>query len=318
MKEKTLCTVITFNFLAYAQALHFSVNRHRETQLCALITDKIEADLTDEDKDQVKVLPETIRLYYLDQLQHLNLAKDLSAKYGLSDMDCLRWSLKPVFIQFLIHNEKYKRILYCDSDLFFFEDPIFLFNELDTFNILLTPHWRSSDPKKDQENFDQLFVAGIFNAGFIGANQFAADAMEWWAKACLHQCVKNFSIGQFVDQTYLNLFPVLFEKVHILKHKGCNVANWNQVDCPRSVSNGNVMIDQLWPVVFIHFTKSTIQGIQSGVDFSLTPFLQRYVDVLQTFGVDLAAAKPPEQEKTGLGVKSLTSRIIKKIKRETR
>ncbi|MDQ3534014.1 MAG: hypothetical protein M3421_00110, partial [Bacteroidota bacterium] len=277
MKKTTFCTVVTFNYLPYALALHHSINQFGNYGLCIFISDKKRNDLSEHDQTSIANFPPNIRLFYLEELLATGIGENLYSKYVASDMDCFRWSMKPVFIKFLIENENYEKIIYGDSDLFFFDDPQFLFNELDTSDILLTPHWRSSDPLKDKSNFDHLFVAGIFNAGFIGVNSNGKEAMAWWANVCLYQCIKDTSIGQFVDQTYLNLFPVLFAKVHILRHKGCNVANWNTVDCPRTSDGNKVLIENKWPIVFIHFTKSTLLGIHLGYDPVLKPYLEEYI-----------------------------------------
>ncbi|MCS7029618.1 MAG: hypothetical protein NZ519_12725, partial [Bacteroidia bacterium] len=74
-------------------------------------------------------------------------------------------------------------------DLYFYNDYQFLLNELDTYNIILTPHWRNSNPNlhidKSHEHFEHLFFAGLFNAGFIGCNQHAKHMIEWWAACCV-------------------------------------------------------------------------------------------------------------------------------------
>ena len=110
-----------------------------------------------------------------------------------------------------------------------------LFNELENNNTVLTPHWRGEYPEIDEVNFNLQFVGGLYNAGFIGVNESAKNAMSWWANACLYKCEKDFKNGHYVDQTYLNLLPIYFEGIKILKHQGCNVANWNQNVCKRTI-----------------------------------------------------------------------------------
>ena len=150
--------------------------------------------------------------------------------------------------------------------------------------MLLTPHWRASDPLVDPANFQELFNRGIYNAGFIAANKEAVPILEWWGKLCEYKCDFAPQLGFHADQTYLNLFPIYFSGVEILKHKGCNVANWNIVECKRVVSlDGTVLICNEFPIVFIHFTRSTINGILRGSDRILMPYLKQYSLILKKY-----------------------------------
>lgn len=258
---------------------------------------------------------ESFKVISLDILKEsYDLGKKILDKYSKSfKKDNLRWSLKPVFIKHLI-DQGYNEVIFTDPDTYYFSDFSFLFDELKDHSVILTPHWRSSNPEMDQGNFDLLFVGGLFNGGFIGINQNGIDAMDWWARMCLHRCEIDFTKGQYVDQTYLNLFPVLFDGVKILKHKGCNVANWNQVDCPRVLVGNEVMIDGKWPIVFIHFTKSTIRGIINGSDHMLKPYLDRYLSALSAEGVDLDQDKFKSAEHITQNKPTIFSMIRNKIR----
>lgn len=289
-KLNAFCSIITFDYIPYVQALCHSLNQFQKIDFNVLISDRAEKNLTKNEIEELNKL-KNLQIYYFDQLSEEGLGKELFEKYWNYEMDAYRWSMKPVFIKFLLEVQKYDKVIYADSDLYFFNNYDFLFDELENNDILLTPHWRSSDPQKDKGNFDLLFVGGLYNAGFIGVNKNAIPAMDWWAKVCLYQCIKDFTKGQYVDQTYLNLLPVLFDNVKIIKHKGCNIANWNQVDCQRNVSDGNVLIEGDFPIIFIHFTNSTINGILSGIDCLLQPFLSEYDQVLQSFGKKIKEGK---------------------------
>ena len=191
-------------------------------------------------------------------------------------MDCFRWSIKPVFINFLL-DQNYDQVFYLDCDLHFFASFDFLSDDLDGNGVLLTPHWRASNPQMDEFNFSVLQTSGLFNAGFVGVSRHGRQAMEWWATVCAYKCKKASNEGLFVDQAYLDLLPVYFDNIKIEKHRGCNVANWNQIECERIVSeNGQVKIKGCFEIVFIHFTKSTIKGIKSGQDYLLRPYLNEY------------------------------------------
>ena len=70
----------------------------------------------------------------------------------------------------LLESEGIRSLLYLDNDLCFFGDFEFLFQELQEHSLLLTPHWRPIDPDANAEQFFYNFRDGLYNAGFVGAN----------------------------------------------------------------------------------------------------------------------------------------------------
>ncbi len=225
-----------------------------------------------------------------------NLAKQIKDKYFDNAKDNYRWSMKPVFMRHLFDKENLDKLIYIDCDIHFFNSYTFLFNLLDENNILLSPHFRSKSYSEDPINYILQFTNGIFNGGFVGANKEGLNALEWWAERCLEICEVNTAHGQFVDQSHLNLLPVYFEKIHIIKHEGCNVANWNERVCKRELLNDQILINNKYPIIFIHFTKSTLNGILNCSDNVLNLFLEEYNTGFKKFGIDLVALYqlPPE------------------------
>jgi hypothetical protein len=94
--------------------------------------------------------------------------------------------------------------------------------------------------------------------------------------------------GFYVDQKYLDFLPVYFDGVEVLKHKGCNVAEWNVDHLPRVPLEDQAFVEN-WPVVFIHFTDLTIRGVEQGKDAVLLPCLETYRNFLQRADRDIAA-----------------------------
>ncbi len=189
-------------------------------------------------------------------LDHHNISllglKDLTADGSTSiidkyarNQDKLRWALKSVLLLELL--KTHDKIAYVDNDIFFFNSPKFLFDELETNTLLLTPHFYPSSPLKNQTWLEANFRLGLYNAGFIGVNNNAVKALEWWRDCCLYEIKKAYWRGLFDDQKYLNLLPVLFDQVEIIKHRGCNLAGWND-----SVSLKKE------DVIFVHFNGFTL------------------------------------------------------------
>lgn len=170
--------------------------------------------------------------------------------------------MKPVFLKQLLGTAE--KVIYVDNDIYFFSDPVSLFDKLDTNQALLTPHFYASDPVKEQNWLEANFRVGLYNAGFFGASKDATALLDWWAKCCLYAIKKSFWRGLFDDQKYLDLLPVIFEKVGLLKHKGCNVAGWNYKNYAVTRHNKSFFLNGD-PLVFIHFAElSMIEFSKSG------------------------------------------------------
>jgi hypothetical protein len=279
--ENTFCTIVTHDYLPYAIALFKSISRYNDTiELNVLIADRA----TVEDVRSIN----KINIFGSESLCADGIGKKIKDKYKNKFMDEFRWSMKPVFINYLINKRDYRNVIYVDSDIYFFNDYNFLFQELDVYDVLLSPHWRSSDPYRDPANFHTNFIDGIFNGGFIGVNRNGVDAMEWWAMVCEYECKKERTMGLYVDQGYLNLLPVYFDNVGIIKHRGCNVANWNQVECKRvAMDDGTVLINGEYPVIFIHFHPRTIKHILKGKDPLLIEYLRIYTNEVQKYAPNI-------------------------------
>lgn len=263
-----ICTISTQSHLFKVKALYQSLHDKTGADFYCLTTDGTPSESF-----------EKINYLRLDEIPNESL-KGLRNKYTGNK---LRWSCKPVIIQHLLEHG-YDKVIYVDNDIFFYESPDFLFDQLDTKSILLTPHFYPANPTKEQIWLEANFRVGLYNGGFIGANKSAIEPMKWWTACCLYNVKKSFWRGLFDDQKYLDLFPVLFENVEILKHKGCNVAGWNIETSPRSLNEaGEVILDGKWPLVFVHYNYYTIECIVTGKDDILNHGLNTYMEILTRY-----------------------------------
>lgn len=265
--KTTFCTISTESHIGKTKALFESLRKNRfEGDLFCLIIDCEEIPNSSYGEIYLTV----------DELIAKN-KKPIQKKYK---SDKLRWALKAVLLEHLIL-KGFEKVIYTDNDIYFYENPDFLLDDLDKNNILLSPHFYNSDSKIKQNWLEANFTVGLFNAGFIGVNSNALDFLKWWQDCCIYNIKKAFWRGLFDDQKYLDLVPIKFEKVLILKHKGCNVAGWNLEECKRTISeNENVIINQKYPIVFIHFTPLTVEKIRNGEDYLLQTNLDEYQKAL--------------------------------------
>ena len=126
---------------------------------------------------------EGIKIIGTRELSEYSFVRSLYKKYAHINMDHFRWSMKPVLASYLLRNG-YEKVVYTDCDMFFVNNYDFLLNELNDWAVLLTPHWKNTDPLIDKESFLSNFTSGIFSAGFFAANPEGLPALDWWAHAC--------------------------------------------------------------------------------------------------------------------------------------
>lgn len=233
------CTTATLDYLPYVLTLYDSIKNNGYSKLYVLIVDS----------DNLPDPQEGIIYLTITEVNNLDLIHGYLEK---GDIDEFRWSLKPYLMNHVIQKYGISELIYVDNDIMFHGDYQFLFDELKNFNVLLTPHWRSPYPKMDSRNFYLLYNHGIFNAGFIGVNYKAIDFLNWFCEVVSYTMKR--SDGFYVDQKFLDVVPIYFDNVKVLKHKGCNVSEWSESFLRRDIIDNKLFVDGD-PLVFFHFVR---------------------------------------------------------------
>lgn len=299
----TFCTIVTDEFINHAKVLHSSVIKfYPVVSLQVLVIGKTE---TSSENNFI--------IHQITSISNYPYIKELELKFAHTNKDLFRWSLKPVFICYLLEHG-FEKVIYIDPDIYFFNDFSFLFSELEKSPVLLSPHWRDPDPLKDEDNFIALYKDGLYNAGFIGASSKGLAALKWWASLCHYKMDRQTELGIYDDQRYLDAMPLKFPETMVLQHRGCNIAKWNKNECRREIKNGQVLINGEYPIIFIHFTKETIHEILNGKDEQLQPFLNEYKQALAKENISLSEIADIKDKNLFLQVKEMTL-IRTRIKR---
>lgn len=235
------CTISTSSHLYKTYALADSI---------AVYGGSLYVLLIDAEKTIINNQPKNVVFYNLNQLE-IGIGKNIISKYN-KNKDKLRWALKPVFLNHLLAETP--KIIYVDNDIYFFGEYSFLFDELESNSVLLTPHFYRADPAMEPNWLEANFRIGLYNAGFIGVNSKAKLALDWWSNCCYYNVKKSYWRGLFDDQKYLDLFPILFDDVKIIKNRGCNLAGWNYKNYHvQRNANNEVIIENNYSLIFIHF-----------------------------------------------------------------
>lgn len=179
----------------------------------------------------------------------------MAAMYTITEFNC---ALKPFFADFIFTTHQPDKLLYFDSDLFFYNSLDEILAHFSTYSILLTPHVQQPVPADGKLPLERhMLSAGCYNGGFIGMKKGNSTTafLTWWKSRLTDQCFINPCEGLFYDQNWLNLVPLYFKEVGVIKDEGCNVAYWNLHE--RQIggdTTGTYMVNGVVPLTFYHFS----------------------------------------------------------------
>lgn len=264
------CSIVTDDWLPQALALYRGLRQHHIEPFHLLLASMQPNQPLPVSESDLHAHGYNLHLHRLGDIVDATTAAALrrrclawSGADGSTLHDLLRWSCKPLMIQTLLH--QYERVLYFDADIHIVADVAFLLDALDNHGVLLTPHWRCLQPHGLCELYKGNFYGGLFNAGFLGFSRSGQPALAYWQEMCSRYVGRSELF--YDDQRYLDVLPVYFPNVHIVRHLGCNVASWNRHRNIRSLKKEKVVINDHYPLTFIHF---------SNFNYSADPLLQTH------------------------------------------
>lgn len=167
------------------------------------------------------------------------------------------FTISPCLPLFLF--EKFPRIdllTYLDSDLYFFDSPEVLYQELGEKSLYIIEH-RFMDEFKFRAAQN-----GRFNMAFqiYRNNETGKKCLQKWRKECIAWCYDRVEDGKYADQKYLDSWPGDFPgEVAVSKNLGANLAPWNFDNYKIEFQNGRFSVDGQ-PLIFVHYQAFKILG----------------------------------------------------------
>jgi hypothetical protein len=139
-------------------------------------------------------------------------------------------------------------VTYLDSDLFFFASPDPIYSEMKDASFGIIPHHFTK-----RVAYWRRF--GIYNVGWVSVRRCdeGVAALRWWRERCIEWCHDFVEGDRFADQRYLDRLPELFPHVHVIQHRGANLAPWNFADLRVEWSEGSVLVERRYLLLFFHF-----------------------------------------------------------------
>jgi len=140
-----------------------------------------------------------------------------------------------------------EEIVYLDADLYFFDSPEIIFDEIKDESISIIPH-RFKGINKLRNIF------GYYNVGWVSfkndVNGLAC--LNDWFNKCIDWCYDKLEKEKYADQKYLNEWPKKFKNVCVIQNIGANAAPWNIGNYNVTTENDKIFVDKI-PLVFYHY-----------------------------------------------------------------
>lgn len=118
-----------------------------------------------------------------------------------------------------------QRVTYVDADVFFFQPPSLLIDELvqSGKDVLITEHAFAPEYSANARYGRFCVQFATFRNTEEGKR-----VLNWWQERCIEWCYAREEDGKFGDQKYLDQWPTLFAaQVHILSRTDRTLAPWN-------------------------------------------------------------------------------------------
>lgn len=249
VQSRCLALIATRNYLPYALVAARTFREHHPEIPAFLL-------LVDGKEEDAALFPEGTVVLLADlQLAH---AGWYAAKFSASEFAN---GLKPVFLAYLARLTQIAIYLDCDIAVFSRFDE--MLRELESSDLVLTPHMLRPLPRPEQFHVrpsrSDIFNSGLINAGCFGIRlQACQDFLRSWEEA-------NFAPGAFftpagyqTDQQHLNWALVSVPTASVLREPRYNVAYWNLHERDLWIDDeteglGRYQVDDK-PLAFFHFS----------------------------------------------------------------
>ena len=253
MTPLAVLTIVSNNYLHYARTLMQSVKEHHPEahRYCVIV---------DTDPAPAAALKEEFDTLTLDEL-NLPFGDEFMFQYTILELNT---AVKPWALQQLL-NRGHSSVFYIDPDICLYK-PLNEVNALlnDGASLVLTPHLLAPMTDSKSPNELAIRVAGTYNLGFCALSKQAAayEFLTWWQGKLKHDCVVDIARSIFVDQSWIDLAPGMFDNVKVLRHPGYNVAYWNIAQRSVKQDGDYFLVDQR-DLVFFHYSGIEPQNPQN-------------------------------------------------------
>ena len=268
MKTNCAFTIVAKNYIGLALILEKSIRKYyNNLDFYIIVADEFESKQHNELPPNVLIAKEILDI---DE----KLWNNMSFKYDLTEF-CT--SIKPYTINYFF-NETYDKVIYLDPDICFFSSIEPIFNALENYDLILTPHIIFPPKLGDTDSPESDWLnCGIYNLGFIALknSENTREMIIWWSKRLENNCFNDRTLSEYTDQKWMNFIPAIFEREKLLisRNLGWNMAPWNFFERkieinednelwvkPRICDNGHL----IHRLIFVHYSGYNYNELLNG------------------------------------------------------
>lgn len=265
--KKVVFTICAKNYIGLAKVLEKSFRRYnQEIDFFIFI-----ADIPDSNtpllSENIIIAKNTLGISDKEWIEQ-------SFKYNLTEF-CT--AIKPYCFKWLFNEKGYGSAVYLDPDIFCFSSLNSIFDKLNKYSIILSPHILTIQEKYSGDLWENIFLwAGSYNLGFLALknDSNSLSLLNWWAGVLKDECFIDNSRYTATDQKWMVLIPAFFSQDVLLidRDMGIDAAPWNfyerefyrkgQDIWVRNRIDNRVEPNQL---IFVHFSNYKYSELSQGV-----------------------------------------------------
>lgn len=188
------------------------------------------------------VIPERIEFEQIDTFDPEDLdLPDLRAREFGYGRAALTYSLTAAFLRLLLVSGYAQSLLFIKQESMVIGDLVPVFEELETGEILLTPHLLEPVNNGYKRELN-ILQSGAYNGGVLGvtSGKESLRFLDWWDARLAYHCRHNVTGGMHFEQRWLDLVPGLFGSVRISRNPGYNIGHWCLPERSISIEGGRV------------------------------------------------------------------------------
>lgn len=222
-KRTVAFTICAKNYIGLAQILESSmIKTNPNTDFYIFVADEM-------DDSDLMALPHNVLVAKNTLDISATLWENMSFWYDLTSF-CT--AIKPLCFKWLIEHTKYEKMIYFDPDIYVFNSLNYIFDKLDIYDVVLTPHILQIEKQFSGDIQEKgILYSGIYNLGFIAlkVGAVANQIISWWGQRLEKYCTANSLDSYFYDQRWIDFLPAFFgnDSIFISRNFGMNVAPWN-------------------------------------------------------------------------------------------
>ena len=239
-------TFFDFNYLSKGIVLYNSLLKQLKVpfKLYLLCLDKNSLDFFIHNKKDF----EFIELISIKDFESENPSL-LDAKQNRSLVEYY-FTLSPVLPLYLLKKYNLDHICSMDADLYFYSSPQSIFEKLQEYSIIITPH-KFAKELSNREKF------GLYNVSFqlFKNNIIGIECLQKWKNECIEWCGDHFdeAKNRFADQKYLDTWEKDYTSAILtLDGPDTGLAIWNVNKYQLSFRSQSLFSNNT-PVIFYHF-----------------------------------------------------------------